>query len=263
MSIPKLVRHLTGVVVLLLAVGQLTAQGTKFMVQDITAPAGEDFFVRVSATEFADVVGVQLSLAWDTTKIEFVGVDSIVLDGTFNDNFNRTQLDSGRLGYLLVDPSVSGFGLMGEVHLFSLRFRPVMNVTMTTEIAFADAPLRFSAMDNRNNRLECTKESGTVLLEGTSGIPALAEDPRFRVSPNPFVEELLIKARLNYAAPAARLEVRDLSGRLLLDRQEKVGAGNWSTVLGADMFPAAGAYFIRLVTDREQLSRKVILTTRN
>jgi len=257
MNIPKLLGRLPGVVALLLALLPLRAQETNFFVESLTANAGEEFAVNVKATNFEDLVGVQLSIHWDREKLDYLGLDNIFLDGTPESNFNRTQLDSGRLGYLIVDPTLNGFGTEDTVLLFTVIMKPTSIATMTTEIDFGDAPVRFSAMDNDNNRLDCNKDAGTIMLENPNGLVSFAEDPRFTVSPNPFAGQLLVTSSLNYSGSAV-LEILDISGRLIKSEKVRVPAGRFTIALPGTDFPEAGAYIVRLATDREQLHRKVI-----
>jgi hypothetical protein len=69
-----------------------------------------------------------------------------------------------------------------------------------------------------------------------------------------------MKTSLNYGGPAV-LEILDLSGQLISSRTINLSAGNNVTELQAQDFPGEGAYIIRLITDREQLHRKLILHT--
>jgi hypothetical protein len=190
--------------------------------------------------------------------LEFTGVSNVVLNGSLEDNFNQTQLDSGRIGFLLVDASLVGFDLPDSTILFSLEFTPLSMNPLTTEIGFGDAPLRFSAQNNENVRLECEQMTGVVICESPTGIPSFAEDARFQVAPNPFREFVRITTRLDYGGNAS-LELLDLKGRLIHQRTVNLTPGEHTTQLSADNFPATGAYIIRLVTDRERLHRKVVL----
>ena len=236
----------------------LSGQNAEFFVEDLTAVTGEEVSVNVRANGMANLVGIQFSVSWDTELLEYTGVSNIVLDGAPGENFNRTQLDSGRIGYLEADLSLMGFGLPDSVILFSLNFMPKTNNSDVTEIAFSEMPLRFSGMDAMNNRIDTITTNGVLRLEGTSSIRAFAEDPRFAVAPNPFTDFVRVKTQLNYGGPAT-LEVLDLAGRLLRSRKIHLPAGSQVTELQAEEFPGEGAYIIRLVTDREQLHRKVIL----
>lgn len=240
----------------------LASQNAEFFVEDLTAETGGQISVNVRANGMSDLVGIQFSLSWDTEILEYLSVSNIVLDGAADENFNQTQLDSGRIGYLEVDADLDGFDLGDSVLLFSLNFMPQSNNSATTAITFAEMPLKFSGMDVMSNRIDTITTNGTIVLEGTSALRAFAEDPRFSVSPNPFTRFVRVKTSLSYGGTAV-LEILDLSGRLIHSRKVNLSAGNDVTELQAQDFPGEGAYIIRLTTDREQLHRKVILHTTN
>ncbi len=247
-----------GVVLFVLMLLPLTGQNAEFFVENLTAETGGPISVNVRANGMADLVGIQFSVSWDTEILEYTGISNIILEGAPGENFNQTQIDSGRIGYLEADLSLMGFGLEDSVILFSLDFMPRTNNSDVTSISFVQMPLKFSGMDAMNNRIDTITTDGTITLEGTSSVSAFAEDPRFSVAPNPFTRLVRVKTMLNYSG-AANLEVLDLSGRLVSSRKLYLSAGNDETELFAKDFPGQGAYIIRLVTDREQLHRKVIL----
>lgn len=226
--------------------------------EDLMVTAGDDIAVNVRAVNIADIVGLQLSVNWDESVLEFTGVSNVALNGSLEDNFNQTQLDSGRIGFLLVDASLSGFDLPDSTILFTLEFTPLTMNPLTTEIEFGDIPLRFSAQNNANVRLDCEQMPGVVTCEAPTGIPSFAEDSRFQVAPNPFREFVRITTRLDYGGKAS-LELLDLKGRLIHQRTVNLTPGEQVTQLSAADFPATGAYIIRLITDRERLHRKVVL----
>jgi len=238
----------------------LTGQNAEFFVESLTAETGGQVSVNVRANGMANLVGIQFSVSWDTEILDYTGVSNIILDGAAEENFNQTQIDSGRIGYIEFDPSLMGFGLEDSIVLFSLDFMPRTNNSDVTNISFVEMPLKFSGMDAMNNRIDTITTDGTIRLEGTSSVSAFAEDPRFSVAPNPFTRFVRVKTRLHYGGPAT-LEILDLSGRLIANRKLHLSANNDEVELRAEDFPGQGAYIIRLVTDREQLHRKVILHT--
>lgn len=236
----------------------LTGQNAEFFVEDLTAETGGQISVNVRANGMSNIVGIQFSLSWDTELLEYTGLSNILYDAAIEGHFNQTQLNEGRIGYLEVDDELNGFDLEDSVLLFSLNFMPRTNNSDVTDISFVEMPLKFSGMDVMNNRIDTITTNGVITLEGTNSVSAFAEDPRFSVAPNPFTQFVRVKTKLNYSGPAT-LEILDLSGRLLGSRQLHLAAGNDETELRAKDFPGQGAYIIRLVTDREQLHRKVIL----
>lgn len=247
-----------GVVLLVLMLLPLSGQNAEFFVEDLTAQTGGPISVNVRANGMSSLVGIQFSVGWDTELLEFTGLSNVLFDAPQSGHFNRTQVDDGRIGYLEVDDDLNGFEVEDSVLLFSLNFMPRTSNSDVTEINFGHEPLSFSGMDIMSNRIDTVTTDGIIRLEGTSSVSAFAEDPRFSVAPNPFTRFVRVKTTLNYSGPAT-LELLDLSGRLLHSRKLNLAAGNDETELQAKDFPGEGAYIIRLVTDREQLHRKVIL----
>ncbi|MEM9260941.1 MAG: T9SS type A sorting domain-containing protein [Bacteroidota bacterium] len=257
MNIINLLQRASALGALLLAANALFAQTTEFFVEDVTARVDEEIAVNVKGSGLEDIVGLQLSLSWDTLTLEYVGITNIVLEGTPEDNFNLTQLDSGRVGYLEVDNSLRGFGLPDSSLLFTLRFRSLTTVSTETDIVWGQAPLRRTVSDANNNTVTPELKPGTVNLEGSNSIPSFAEDPRFTVVPNPMSDQGLIRANLNYRGEAT-LEILDVAGKMLLRQAWSLLPGDNTLPLNPAYFPADGAYIVRLITDREQLHRKVI-----
>lgn len=236
----------------------MPAQTTEFFVEDVTARVDEEIAVNVKGNGLEEIVGLQLSLSWDTLTLEYVGIKNIALEGTPEDNFNLTQLDSGRVGYLEVDNSLRGFGLPDSTLLFTLRFRSVTTVSTETDIVWGQEPLRRTVSDSENNTVTPELKPGTVNLEGSNSIPTFAEDPRFTVVPNPMSDHGQIRVNLNYQG-AATLEVLDVAGKTLLRRPWNLRPGDNTYPLAPALFPADGTYIVRLITDHEQFHRKVVL----
>ena len=258
MNIPTVLRRLSGLVALLVAAFPLCAQSAVFYVEDVTAEAGEEVMVNVRATGVSSVVGVQFSVSWDPEVLSYLGVENIALDGAPNENFNQTRVDSGYVGYLEVDQSLVGFSYADSAVVFTLRFQSLSEVSQETAIGFADTPLRFNGKYADMVDLEEDTRDGIVTLDGISSVPVYGEDARFRVAPNPFSDQINITTSLRYGG-RGMLEVLDLSGRLLLQRPVVLSGSAATLTLNATDFPGTGAYVLRLVTDREQLTRKVIL----
>lgn len=67
-----------------------------------------------------------------------------------------------------------------------------------------------------------------------------------------------VRIKLNYQGEAT-LEILDVAGRTILRRPWKLRPGDNTIPLAPALFPADGTYIVRLITDREQLHRKVVL----
>ncbi|MEO0732137.1 MAG: T9SS type A sorting domain-containing protein [Bacteroidota bacterium] len=257
MNIINLLRRLSVALPLLLVVCSLPAQ-TEFFVEDVSAGVDAEVRVNVRGTNVDSLVGIQFSLSWDTLTLEYLGVTNIALNGAPEDNFNHTELDSGRIGYLEFDLGLNPLELVDSAVLFTLRFQPLTTVTTETVIDFEESPALVSVVDVMNERITPVLSPGQVSLEGANSLRTFAEDPRLTVAPNPFSDFSRVTARLNYGGDA-RVELLDLSGRTLRHQTWKLLPGTNTLDFWAADFPAAGTYLVRLTTDREQLHRKLIL----
>ncbi|MEL7159425.1 MAG: T9SS type A sorting domain-containing protein [Bacteroidota bacterium] len=258
MNIINLLRRLPVALPLLLAVCSLPAQTTEFFVEDVIATVDEEVRVNVRGVHMDEAVGIQFSVNWDMQTLEFLGVANVILDGALDENFNRSELDSGRIGYLEFDSGVNPLGLVDSALLFTLRFQPVTTVSTETMIRLDSTPVPAVVAGTMGERMDPNLLAGRVKLEGSSSLPAFAEDPRLTVAPNPFSDFTRVNVRLNYAGDAY-VELLDLSGRTLQRRPWRLLAGTNNLTFRATDFPAAGAYLVRLTTDREQLHRKLLL----
>jgi hypothetical protein len=258
MNITELLWRVPVTVLLLSFSLALPAQDTEFYIEETNADLGSEVQVNVRALNTGMAVGVQFSVAWDPEVLSFLGVENVAMEGSLMGNFNQTQLDSGRIGYLEVDPALEPFDLRDSSILFTLRFESLVSVGTSTEISFADAPLANRTTDAQNQVIDTRLSAGTVNIGGGASLfDVLAENERFSASPNPFTASCALRVNLDYRS-AAVLEALDVSGRIIMRRKVSLMSGDNLIRLTASEFPAAGTYTLRLTTDREQLNRKVI-----
>ena len=244
-------------VVLLLWGGGLTAQRSTVYIQNDTVPLTSDtIVVAVRCINFDSIVGVSFTMNWDSTLLSFAGVREEKLEGS--NNFTSHRASSGWLGYLGIDNAIEGYGVADSSVMFTVSFLPLTTVTTTTQVTLTD-----SLADRVLTRLPNTQVmdadflAGTLLLEGATSITTVAEDASFRVHPNPVADVSQIEANLNYTSPAT-LDVLDASGRMLNQRRVMIHPGRNTFSLNAVDLPRSGTYVIRLTTERERLTRKVI-----
>jgi len=261
MNISTLLRRIPGILALLLALFPLHAQETELFVENVTAEAGGEVTVTVRARGLSSVIALQLSIGWDTLLLEYQESNDANIQGATT-GFNVSNTGSGTLGYLAIDDGLMPFDLPDSTAVFSVVFQSLTSSAEVTEIRFDSIPLKLQMSDAENNDVTATYTPGEITLEGTSGIPSFAEDKRFSVAPNPFSDFVRLTTKLTYGG-SAKLEILDLSGRLVGTRTLNLRSGLQTTELSSDDFPGVGSYVIRLITDREQLHRKVVLHGRN
>lgn len=261
MNIPTLRRRTAVVAYLLFAAFSLSAQNTQYFIEDVSADVDGEVAVNVRGISIDTLVGVQFSVSWDTLLLQFVRVENVALDGAQNQNFNQSQVNEGRLGYLEQDGSLQGFGLPDSALLFTIVFDPLTTVTSETEITFTDMPLPARVKSTANNDVEPDLIGGMVTLNGANSLHTFAEDPRLTVAPNPFRDYGQLTLQLPYGGTAT-LEILDMAGRRLAARDRDFTPGATRFELTGQDFPANGTYILRLTTGREQLHRKVVVQGR-
>ena len=244
-------------VVMLLCGGLLNAQRTAVFAQHDTMSLRSDtVVVTVRGINFDSIVAVSFTMNWDSSVLEFAGVRERKLVGS--NDFSAMEASGGRLGFVGVDNSLQGYGLTDSAVLFRVNFVPLTTVSTSTKISFSDAPTqRFISRFPNDRVMDAEYGAGTLLLEGASSLRVVANDPAFRVHPNPVVDVSQIEVTLAYSSPAT-LDVLDAEGRTLGRRRVAVHPGQNTYSLSAIDLPRSGAYVLRLTTDRERLTRKVI-----
>ncbi|WP_166435211.1 T9SS type A sorting domain-containing protein, partial [Christiangramia sabulilitoris] len=91
----------------------------------------------------------------------------------------------------------------------------------------------------------------------------VAEAGNFKASPVPFNERLTIQYDFEYTSKKVDIQVYDLSGRLLRTYSDKKVTGGDTKELEIDFaLKANQVYLIRMVTDREVLTKSVISSSR-
>ena len=234
----------------------LSAQNKVIYIESDTMTTGETVAISVLGAGLTDVAGIQMTMAWDSSVLQFVGLENIGL-GASESSFNQLRLENGRLGFVYTNPTTMGF-MVDSARLFTMNFEALTTVSTTTPITFTNRPVDTLLSSDIGTRAPATWRNGQVTVMGsTSTLNVNAEDARLRVHPNPITETSQVEVTLNYGGEAT-LDVMDASGRLLRRQQVDLTPGRATYRLNPSDFPVAGSYLIRLTTDREQLIRKVV-----
>lgn len=256
--------HRCGLVLLvLLAYGlasfTLAAQQTiNLYLEDVEVEIGEEVVVDVRVENFTNVGGIQFSLAWDPTELSFVSIDNLALNATLSGSFNASQTDLGMVGYLHSDNTLVGFELDDNDILFSVRFAIVGPDNAIYDLDFSETPTSQVVATPQGAALAADYSGGSVIVGSPSSVRGLSlEDPRFSISPNPFVDRTSIWISELGTGPAV-LSVYEVAGRRVFSKDVSLTGARQSIELRADELLKPGAYLISLQTDRGTYSRKVI-----
>ncbi len=143
--------------------GNVGAEGFALFIEDVSTNTGETICMDVTAQDFIDLNGIQFTLLYDETTLEFQSV------GAFNlpflseaGNFNTTV--PGQIAFSWNDESLNGVTLSGDSLLFEVCFGVIGN--SSTAVTFGNSPVAIEAIDINDNPVEPidSDDSGIVTI---------------------------------------------------------------------------------------------------
>ena len=135
-----------------------------------TVNPGEDACVDMRVAKFSNLVGMEFTINYDSTRLEFKQVTGFgALRGLDGSVFGLPGVGLNKKGAIKVawvDPEVSGVTLADSVSLFRVCFKAIGAAGTTTSLSFAQ-PIELT---NLNGQTVSTNQvSGTISISGTSG----------------------------------------------------------------------------------------------
>ncbi len=146
--------------------GGTTGNGqTGLVIGNTTVTQGEQFCVPFTANAFADIIGLQASIAWDPAALQFTGVESFNLpflsDVSFN-AFAEAQLD-GALRVVWAANDLIGANRSDGAALFELCFIASGEVG-DYPVTFVEDPLPLQLVSADFTEISATTDNGLVAI---------------------------------------------------------------------------------------------------
>lgn len=154
------------------ALEEQAPMGSPFMaleVPAVTAAACTTINVPVTATGFDNVMGLQSSLSWDPTVLQFNGVQNFNLQGLNAFNFGTSNANSGQISFCWFNPIVLGVSLANGTTIFNLSFLVIGQPGSSSTLAFAQYPTPFQVVDDNMNIFNLSTSDGSVTVTGAGG----------------------------------------------------------------------------------------------
>ncbi len=149
----------------------LVAQPT-ISISSATPDPGEQFCLDVSVLDFTDILSMDFTIQWDSTVLQFDGIDNINLPELTEANFDQSMLESGLLplSWLFNECQV---GLPGHTifddgdnpeRIFSICFTAIGGYGDATEVKITNAPtdIRVTRVNACPNNIGLFQEDGVV-----------------------------------------------------------------------------------------------------
>jgi Cohesin domain len=197
---------------------------------DVEFQAGETFEIPINATENADLLGIQFSLDFDPEMLEIEAIESSVLPDFDQKNWAQPQV--GRLNLSWSAASVTNIST--ETAIFNLRVRARKALRLSSILKMPEMP-RFHSEAYDSEGL--ARPLQIVFSENSPMETAQIFAPQ----PNPTTAGATLPIQL-LQAENLRLEVRDLSGKLLWVKEYLLEKGSHVLEIPALAMPHAGMY---------------------
>lgn len=235
------------------------AQRPQLFMNTDTVSVGEEVSLEIRGINVSEAVSISYSIIWDSTKLDYIESE-LDLDELM---IGEADVDTGLVRVIYLGDGISPLGYADSSVIAQFRFAPKMGVEGNVDVRFIGA-----IREDPRARADTTVVVGAATVPATwidggfffetgVSVSTFTNDPRLRVNPNPVTVNSQVEINLNYQTDAV-LEVLDANGRQMSARRIRILPGLQQERFGLGDFPQAGTYVIRLTTDREQFTRKVI-----
>ncbi len=171
---------------LLLSSAHLTAQSVTFTVGNATGSQGQQVCLPIRVSNFNQVAGLQFSLSYDPSVLQYVSVQNLGLPGLQSNDSNfgfpgAGNVPLGRMSVLWLDNTFAGVSLADGSIIFEVCFNVISNSVASTMVSFSNTPTAQDIFNAAGNSLTFNAQSGTVTIPGGGGGGGGGNTP-FRIS---------------------------------------------------------------------------------
>ncbi|MFK7937099.1 MAG: cohesin domain-containing protein [Saprospiraceae bacterium] len=220
---------------------------------------GERVEIDITTSNFANLIGLQFTLEWDSTVIDLVSIDNLGLPALTQDNINASRTGEGLLAMAWLDNSLEGIDLPDETTIFTVTYEVVGESGDSSLIEFTDNIALVEAIDSSSTEIAVTRFSGVVSLDEINPISDFSQNilALQQNYPNPFTESTIISA--NFAEPTvAVLHIFNSNGQRIHTHKERYSAGDHSLFIDHKIFPTTGTYQYQLQTATHTITKSLI-----
>jgi|GEM_PF-2142355 len=114
----------------------------------VISPSGSQIIVPVRVRNFSDLIGMQGTVAWNTSIATYDTVVQFGLPSMTVANFGTALVNTGLLTFSWDDPTLAGVSVADSTIVFGIRFNVVGSAGTQTPIQFVDAPTFLEFTDN-------------------------------------------------------------------------------------------------------------------
>ncbi|MCI5081559.1 MAG: cohesin domain-containing protein [Saprospiraceae bacterium] len=158
--------------------------GLKIDIEDATVCSddNETFCVGVTVEDFTDILGMQFSIVYDPTDLEYSSVGNFNLDG-LNANLmglpdgGPTSTQPGVITLSWIDNALSGVSLPDGTEIFEICFEPLAPEGTTSNIEFSNMPTSIQVIDINDAQVPFIDEPGVITFDCNQFSAPVIQEP--------------------------------------------------------------------------------------
>ena len=211
----------------------------------------------VTAKNFKNISGMQCTVEWDETKLEFIGIDTVQGGLSLAIEYGAGRAANGELSIAWTDPNYGSTTLVDDNPLFYLKYRVTGGIGDSSVLRITSALTPVEIVDKDLNVDDFVTLDGMVKIGMLSGIQIFnsVKQPILNSSPNPFNGLTKLSFEL-FDNAAVNIDIYDALGQELEQVNGSFEIGNHEIDLGNNW--AEGVYFVRFKTSNYMKTIKVI-----
>jgi Cohesin domain len=239
---------------------QVKPDSAYIFLPDVQAQQGNVLIIPVKITTSDLFLGVQFSMNWDSTMLQYQGVSDFGLNKmTLADNFGALGASGGQLRFLWFDQSSVGVPAQNKL-LFNVKLKVIGNNASTLlKITGNPATIEVSNVANKDMKVGLKEAKINIGKVGVNDFD-LSETTLHEASPNPMGQNGS-KIRLDIAQEdQVNINIFDISGKNIFHINNFYNIGTHFVELSRSQFPQAGLYLYQVTTHLgKNLSGKLII----
>ncbi len=213
-----------------------------FFIDSLTASPSTQVAVRVRASGFANIIGMQGSIQFDSSVLSFVSITGFGLPGMSAANFG---VQAGKITYLWDDGSLTGVSLPDSSSMFSVVFNVIGSIGQSSSVSFVNAPTPPEVIDNTFNVINVTYKNGRVTVDDDTDVETVSSAPdNVNIFPNPHSGTFSVEIKTARQEEVQITVFNAMGGKLLETFPERAN-GHYIRSFDLTSFPAA-VYMVRV-----------------
>jgi hypothetical protein len=225
------------------------ADSLYFIIPDLNVNEGDTALVPLMVKGFDRISGFQMALLWDSTALEYIGIDD---QAALSVNAGTANATGGELIINWYDAGGASQTFPDSSVLCSFRFKTLTGPGSETSISVAStAALPLEAYDDSLNVLSVSASSGTRRIVSSTGFPGLLSDVLvIKARPNPFAGKTDLVVSGPYEGEL-KLELFDALGRRVKDISFGYTGAPQTVEIGNEV--ASGVYLLKILDAENRL----------